>query len=360
MVQFSHHSPLHWSNGPRGSPRGHHSPFQPDEHNSIACSLSDSQWACGARATLSMWPIMTDSTPHTCWYEAIEVWIDGERLAPERIRAEYELLLAGYAARMSTEELSSQTNRIQRDAIENAIERKLLLDEARRRLGTIPAAHVEAALTRWRRERPSDAPSLTPKEETDMRESICEQLLLERFLEQLCSDVPRPTTEELRAWYADHAETFERGEQVHVRLITLPAGSSSVGPRDRVAVLLNVRDRLAAGETLTGIAREMYGGLRSEDLGWCELSRLPSPLQSAAANVPAGGLSEVFATATGHHLVQVLDRRPPGRMPFSEVWRGIEEYLWGARKEDCIGREADRLRAAATIEVRGLPSAEGN
>ncbi|MCX7817988.1 MAG: peptidylprolyl isomerase [Kiritimatiellae bacterium] len=290
------------------------------------------------------------------WLASVEVRINGERLPAERLLSEYRTLCAGYAVQMSAEELAAQRERIRRDAVENAIERTLLLEEARRRLGPVPTAQIESALTRWRRERPPGSPEPTAAETAQMREAIAEQLLLDRFFEQLCEAVPRPTTDELRAWYAEHSQELQRDEQVRLLLITLPARPGGPGPHERVRALLNARERWLAGEPLEAITREAGGWLSADDLGWQEMQRLASALRTAVGGLAPGAISEVFASPAGHHLVRVVDRRPAGPAPFAEVWREIEQRLWNGRKEECIGREADRLRAAAVIEVIGLPS----
>ncbi len=302
---------------------------------------------------------MTNESSEVPWHETVEVRINGERLPPDRILREYETLRAGYAERMSEEEVEAQEDRIRRDAVENAIERRLLLDEARRR-ASVSQAQLESAMIQWRRARPAGAPEPTPEEEAEARQLIQERLLLERFFESLYAEVPRPSTSEVRAWYDEHPDAFERGEQVHLVWIHLPPGAPLGSPRDRLLLMFNARERLAAGELFEAVNEDLHGWLRSVDLGWQQVDQLAPVARAAIADLSAGEISQVFEMDEALHIARVLSRRAAGRLPFSEVWRRIEEHLWDERKEERLGQELDRLRAAARIEIFGMPSSSND
>ncbi len=301
-----------------------------------------------------MWHAMTQELSDLPWYETAEVWLNGERLEPALLLREYEVLRAGYAERMSEKEMEAQEERLRRDAVENAIERRLLLDEARRRI-SLPQAQLEAAVLQWRRARPVGAPEPTPEEEAEAQQQIQERLLLDRFFDSLYAEVPRPFSSEVRAWYDEHPDDFERGEQVHLVLIYLPRSAPLSSPRDRMLLLFNARERLAGGEPFETVNNGLDGWLRSVDMGWQQVDQLSPAFRAAVADLPVGGISEVFAMDQEFHIARVLDRRPPARLPLSEVWRAIETHLWNERKDERLGRELDRLRAAARIEILGLP-----
>ena len=117
------------------------------------------------------------------------------------------------------------------------------------------------------------------------------------------------------------------------------------------AELLNVRERLNAGEDFDALAKEFShcedGG---HDLGFFARGQMVPSFEEVAFKTKVGEYSDVFKTEFGYHILKVLELQPAALRPYEEVRYDIESMLYDERKNESIGVIADELRAAATIE----------
>lgn len=299
-----------------------------------------------------MSPDNTDAEPRS-----IVVRIDGETLRDEAIAREIALLVERYAKLMPAVEIDDIADRILDDAIENAIERHLLLRAARAEVGPPSDDLVDAAVAQWRRnqadrgggEAPLADPQLGP-----LREHVRDELTLSRYYDRICADVPRPSTDDCRQWYAEHPDMYRSPERVRVSLI-MRATQPNESPLAATAALLNARERLLRGDRFVDVARDVSDAANGGDIGWVDEQTASPLLWNEIARLAPGEISEVFAIGPDRFLAVVEERQASGLKPFSEVWRSIEDELFTARKNLRIGEVVDSLRPSAKIEIKRRP-----
>lgn len=283
------------------------------------------------------------------------ILVNGEAVPEWMIEEETTLLRQRYAEEIGWEEVEGRAERIDSDARENAVERFLLIREAR---ATLPAPENEEVENRYRalinqhggEEAFKAAYELTPEVERSVRVDLADRILLERLFDSICAEVERPNEETLRAWYDAHRDEFFEPEAVHAGHIVMhPEPDAS--PESTYAEMLNVLERLKGGEPFEEVAAQRSHCAPDEyDLGWFPRGRMVEAFEEVAFATPAGGLSDVFQTEFGHHVLKVFERRTERTRPFEEVRYEIEVRLFDERKNEAIGAVADRLRAAAKVE----------
>jgi parvulin-like peptidyl-prolyl isomerase len=62
-------------------------------------------------------------------------------------------------------------------------------------------------------------------------------------------------------------------------------------------------------------------------------------------------VSPIFETRFGFHIAQVLEHRPEGLQPLSEVRERIAAGLYEERRSKVIARFVDELTARASIQI---------
>lgn len=101
-------------------------------------------------------------------------------------------------------------------------------------------------------------------------------------------------------------------DQIRVRQILLVANEIS-DESETHQELLQIRNRIIAGEDFADIARLRSADIRSRalggDLGWLNPGDLDLGLERTAAALLLGELSEPIQTHRGHHLIQITGRR---------------------------------------------------
>lgn len=282
--------------------------------------------------------------------------VNGETVPAELIRREEDLLRRRYAESVTEEDLASMADRIAEDARQNAIERILLLQTARSVVGPVAPALVESRLTQLKRQYGGtdsfpESMGVTAADEARIREGIEDDLRLDRYFEELCRDVPRPSIEDCRADYEADRDRFRTPEMIwakHIVRRPTPAEPAT----QVVATLLNLRGLIAGGADISTLARENSDCRDDGDLGYFARGQMVEAFDRVVFGLAPGAVSDVFPTEFGYHIVKVLDRRPEGIRPFTEVRREIEDRLWTDRKNARIGEIVDGLRTGARIEAQ--------
>ncbi len=162
----------------------------------------------------------------------------------------------------------------------------------------------------------------------------------------------RLTDEQLREAY-ERDQPYATVEAHHI-LIRVPENASQAVIDSLGALAESIRDRAAAGEDFTDLARQYSDDPatagRGGRLGWVARNRLLPEVEAAAFALAPGEIGETVRSRVGYHIVKVMDREWPD---FAE--RG-EDY-----GKELLEREAARLEEAyidslfATAEVRFRP-----
>jgi parvulin-like peptidyl-prolyl isomerase len=283
------------------------------------------------------------------------ILVNGEEVGEGLIEQELQMLRERYAREMSYQDLEQQQSKIESDARENAVERVLLMQKAREVIDTIRPEEIEARFVALKQQHGGDEEfykrfELDSDGEDRIKADIEDGVRLEKYFDELCKDVPRPVEADSRAYYEEHKEEFIVPEMVHAaHIVQHPTPDC---PTERVyAELLNVRERLTAGEDFNALAQEYShcqdGGY---DLGYFARGQMVQVFEDIAFATPVGEFSDVFQSEFGYHVLKVFDHKPEVLREFVEVRYDIESMLYDERKNDAIGAVADELRSKANIQ----------
>ncbi|MBU2526073.1 MAG: peptidylprolyl isomerase [Bacteroidetes bacterium] len=121
-------------------------------------------------------------------------------------------------------------------------------------------------------------------------------------------------------------EAYARSqEEIHALnlLIMVPENAK---PEDTLAAYNTMKEalqKLRNGEDFIKIAMAYSQPAVTEaqvDLGYFSVLRMVYPFESAAYNTPEGGISEIFKTRYGYHILKVVDKRPSnGRVTVKQI-----------------------------------------
>lgn len=182
------------------------------------------------------------------------------------------------------------------------------------------------------------------------RQLIIEELINTQVLEGLSVD-----DAELREFYQEHPEYFQRPEQVsarHIIITTRDAADDSARAEKR-RELETIRGRIVAGEDFGEMARQYSQDGSAPDggrLGTFGRGQMVPEFEAAAFSLDVGELSEIVETQFGYHLVQVTERTPERTIPFADAKDDIEEFLLEDTRNQATQTYVMELRAAATVE----------
>lgn len=250
-----------------------------------------------------------------------------------------------------------------KEVSDKLIDRILFLEEIARRGIVADSAEVEkqiqvydqryAANPNWQKSREAMLPGL--------RQQLDQQSRLSR-LEQAVRDVPAPTPDEVKAFYAAKPELFTEPEKVRLHTILLAVDPSSGPPvwdaamQEAEAIVKRIRGGADFGEQARMASRDASAE-QGGDMGYLHRGMLPDGLQAKVDQMKLGEIAEPIQMLQGVGVFRLDDRIPPKLQDFSRVAERAADLLHRERKEKAWQDLVAKLRGAASIVIHEAPPA---
>ncbi len=271
-------------------------------------------------------------------------------LLPATRQKEYQ----AYAA-YSGKQLEEAIRRIRMEAVEEEIDRKLVLIEYREKPFELPAQEIESELDRraeWmgcrsRSEfirRAREAGTSIEK----LRERVREDLIVAIKLHEQERAFVRVTPREVYEYYQRHQEKFVKPEAIELGLILLPAGTPDLEAKTGLIAAELAADSGRFGE-LAGVYSAGPAAAEGGNLGWIERHRLRPEFAAAMPEPAEGRVYGPVRTVDGVSFLKVIRHRPESSADFRtrspEIRRKLEEEAAGQVRR----RYLDQLRSRAIL-----------
>ena len=241
------------------------------------------------------------------------------------LQSDVEEQLYLFMMRAQAEPDSTVADTLRRQILDQLIDEKLIVAEAKRQSVTVPDAEVnkqvdqaikeakermgsaEAFAAQLQRENLTEA-KLREKYKGEVRRQMLAQRLVQKQIAR-----KTVTATEAEAYFKAHPDKFPKlpGE-VHVAVIQIPVAPDSARDVKARAEAAKARQRIVAGEKFAKVAAEVSddpGSARSGgDLGYFTRGQLDPAVEDAAFSQKIGVVSAPVRSPVGYHLVEVLDR----------------------------------------------------
>ena len=249
------------------------------------------------------------------------------------IQDEYTRLKAKYRGK----ELERWYNQKQREVLNNLIDDRIQLQEAKAKGITVTEEEIEAAL------RGNPLPSTLTKEK------FRQQMVLKRLFDYEVRRKIVVEEGEVRRFYDDNPKRFLRPPRYRLKQILI----SSTNELFRIGINKKARsiyDAWKPGMPLEDLGTQF--SLPVQELGWVQEGELLPPLSQIVKELKPGTLSTPIETALGFHLIMVVEIQPAQAQQFEEVERDIRGLLLQKRSEEVFREWLADLKQKAFIEVR--------
>jgi peptidyl-prolyl cis-trans isomerase C len=219
--------------------------------------------------------------------------------------------------------------RVKEEFLNRLIERKMLIKEAQRRRIKVGVPEILKRIDAMQAEQGGDMKGALAGLGVDFekfKSDIWEALMIEKLISlSLPRRIPVSSTE-VRRYYQENPQEFERPEQVHVRQIV-------VATEQEAQQLLN---QLLAGADFAALAKHRSTAPEAAeggDLGYFAMGEMPGEF-NVVFGLPKGGISSVVKSPYGFHIFKLENRRKSGKLSLEEAWRDIAEKLEHHKMDD--------------------------
>ncbi|MEW6518524.1 MAG: peptidylprolyl isomerase [Thermodesulfobacteriota bacterium] len=184
------------------------------------------------------------------------------------------------------------------------------------------------------------------------------RVLVEALINQRLGTQPPVPKEEVASYYENHSSEFEQGEQVQAQhiLIRLTADAGPVDKEKARKTIGMLQDKLKNGESFATLAEQFSEDPGSKNkggnLGYFSRGQMVKEFEDAAFATEPGKTSPPVQTTFGWHLIHVLDRKAPQKLPLAQVSKEIEARLKAEHNEKALKKLLDELKGKYPVTVK--------
>ena len=275
-----------------------------------------------ALAPLLPVPALQAQTGATQRLDGIAAVVNDEVVLQSDVEEQLYLFLMRNQARPD----SSVVDTLRRQILDQLIDEKLIVAEAKRLNVSVPEIEVNRQVDQALREAKERLGSPEAFQEQLRRENLTEEKLREKYRSEVRRQMlaqrlvqkqiarKNVTAAEAEAYFAAHRDKFPKAPaELKLAVIQIPAAADSVADRGAKARVENARKRIVAGEKFAKVAAEMSddpGSARSGgDLGFVGRGAGLEPIfENAVFSQKIGVLGSPVRSAAGWHIIEVIER----------------------------------------------------
>lgn len=246
---------------------------------------------------------------------------------------------------------TTEVEALRRGLLEQLIERKMLLQEAKRLDITLSKRETESriALLMDGMDETHFFQYLSEQkiDKADWEKATRENLLIEKLLKQLSYESDekalRVSDETIRAYYENNREQWHVGERLKLKQIIVDNEEKAQTLRetllkgadfDEVAQLHSIQTQSENGKIPQYLTRE-------------ELPMAFDPLFQS----DLGAISEVIKTPYGYHLVMIEEKQAEQILPFQEIEEKLNQTLLNRKRERVYSEWIEKLRRRTEVRI---------
>ncbi|MEM7144322.1 MAG: peptidylprolyl isomerase [Verrucomicrobiota bacterium] len=261
------------------------------------------------------------------------------------------------------EQVEARIAEIEKEALQDLIDRELILHEFQAKGGNIRPQFVEDAVNTFIRERFDGdrtqfieelrKTGLTLRQFEKMRE---ESLIIQYMRgSQAQSSLP-PTPVMRERVYKDNIDRFRGKDYVKLRTITIPKVSETPGstPESQKALTSEIRTKALAGSDFASLAKAYSIDSKASnggDWGTIERGDLKTLLSDTAFSLEPLTVSEIVEDDRNYYLLWVDALQRGDVTPLSEVREQVDQLVLQEQRKGAYDKWIARLRENATIQV---------
>jgi foldase protein PrsA len=278
---------------------------------------------------------------------AVAANVNGEVIYSSDLAREVVALARQYNIDLSSPDGQKQRAEINKVVLDQVIEQRLILQEARRLGAEATPQQLDEAMAGIKNNFPTPAEFELALAQRRLTEAaLRDRLRTNITVQNLAAKVSKATVteEEIRKQFQANRAQYDKPEQVHVRHILVESEAEA----------RFVLARLNRGEKFEDLARQLSKDPGSKeqggDLGFVSKGQLVPEFERAAfALQRPGGLSPVVKTQYGYHIIQFVERTAARPATLDQVRDQIRRELLSKKQEADFAAWVKQLKAKAKI-----------
>jgi peptidyl-prolyl cis-trans isomerase SurA len=256
------------------------------------------------------------------------------------------------------ETLVEKIKEIRLAAINDLIDRTLIIQEFKTKGFTIPEYYIDERISTITREefggdrqaflRTLSAQNYTLEKFRDFQRDM---IIVQEMRRQATKGTPTISDTKVNEFYREHLEEYSTPEEIKLRMITIRGNPENDSRRKMIE---EIRAKVVEGAEFGDLARmydessmqETYG-----DWGWVDKKKLNESLTKVAFALKPGQMSQIVELGGSYYLLLCEAKKQASVKPLSEVRGEIEKALLQTEKQKQQQEWLLKLRKKAYIKL---------
>jgi parvulin-like peptidyl-prolyl isomerase len=275
--------------------------------------------------------------------EHIIAQVNEEQIPIEQFDREFKELIL--ESDMDAKETGLGT--LRRVCLDQVIERKILVQEARRSGIKVSPEELNQAIFDVETDYPGkgfgEKLGLKGMTFEEWKVRLEEKLLAEKVIRNSFHSPEKIDEKEALQYYEDHRSSFQIDQKVRARQIVVADGEEAI----------QILKRLKKGETFEKVAKEKSLGpekVEGGDLGYFSPGEKPAEFNHVFS-MEVGAVSEVIKSPYGYHIFKLEEKIEPRQVPFGEAKLGILQALGQKKGEENYQKWFKGLKGKAKVKI---------
>lgn len=291
--------------------------------------------------------------------DGIAALVNGEVITLSQVRSvvgpRYRLLRSQY----SGEELEKQLRAAHDSALQDLIDRELIVQNFKKENFSLPDYFVEQRMNDIIREsfggdRNTFIKTLQAQNFSlsEFRKEEFEKIIVAAMRGKNVKSNVIASPTRIQEYYREHRDEFTSKEEIKLRMIMVPSRALEGNAASQKALAEEILGKLASGADFERMA-QIYSEDSTRDLGgdwgWLERKTLAGPLEKVAFSLPKGKISNIVEVGGNFYILKVEDRRGGVTKPLAEVRSDVEKKIIQEEAQRLQENWLTSLRSKATI-----------
>src|SRR6266404_5841173 len=293
--------------------------------------------------------------------DGVAAVVNGEVITYSQVRqvvAPREKLLR---AQFTGDELIKKVKEARQAALQDLIDRQLIIQAFRKENFQIPDHFVEERMhdivrTDFGGDRNTFIKTLEAQNFTmgEFKKMEMEKMIVQAMRSKNVKLNTIASPAKVEEYYKAHREDFTSKEQIKLRLIMIPSHASDGNAAAQKAMADEIHGKLVNGaefDRMAQIYSEDSTRERGGDWGWIERKTLAGPLEKAAFGLSVGKVSRIVEFGGNYYILKVEDKHGGDTKSLEQARPDIEKKLLQLEAQGLQERWLASLRSKAFIKT---------
>ena len=261
-------------------------------------------------------------------------------------------------SQLTGEALVNKIKEIRTAAINDLIDRQLILQEFKTKGFNIPDYFIDERVNTIVREefggdRQAFQRTLAAQNYTLERFKQIERdkIIVQEMRRNVIKSAINIQEPQIEQYYREHLDQYSSPEQIKLRMLVIRGSGDNPGPRKMIG---EIREKIAGGAEFADLARMYSQGSEQEvggDWGWVDRKKMNEELTKVAFSLKPGEVSKVVEVGGSYYLLYVEAKKAGSAKPLKELHAEIEKALIQQERQKLQEDWIKKLRKTAYIKI---------